>query len=408
MNFDFYYKNSGLLHGLRITRSGDVETVIYPEITNGFTGYTSINGVLYILDEVADTVYRWNEGSGEWVDLADSMAMPSGEYTGLYSFYNNPVVGTAEGLWYLALNSYQLSFIAPAAGPVMRTPVGYYQLVISSEDLNFKAIPFSNGDGANVAFEDMLVSSEDYSYSGYAYGETGAVSIFELKVVDDAESSDDDAEELESNLLVWTTEEGHQVIEAPRSTTNIKGCFTSYPQLFCVYETTDNYTVLFELKNGEFRADTILGSIASLAGVEIKSIKAIGSKRYGVISKQVGESVEYSSIVSDSLASRMITTDVYSLDSNMFAFFSLEAGVVNILGYEAGLVGFSKIKHSGPTEYQENTFDGADSYTFIASRDGEIEDEVKFVPKAEIAGNLSFGILFFMLILLAGRRSSFK
>lgn len=402
LEYQFFYKDSGALYRSSVSRTGEIDTKAYPPINNGFTDYITINGIPYILDETDNTILGWNEVEGVWVDLASVASLPSGQFTSLYTLYNKPVIGIDQGLWAIDVEeSVQVSTYPLSAGPLIYTPNNYFQILSVAGTLNFQSNRLSIDGTSTQALEDMHVNSAEYAFDSAAVGDTGTISVFEYIEGEVDLEVDILDEDKAPYLFVWTNDEQHMLIEKPFRTEGFKGCFTSYPRIFCAFTGIDKMVILFELKDGEFRADTIIGTYTSLFGMDIQSIKALGEKRYGLLSKESDDSIEFTAFVATSVAAWKLNSEVQGLDSHMFLSFSKELGVINGFGYEAGAASLSKITHRGPLEYSENTFSDADQYIFIQERDGEIE---KVFPVAEL-GSFSFMLLFSMLMLLSVRRS---
>ena len=253
-----------------------------------------------------------------------------------------------------------------------------------AEDSGF--ITLSSGSG------DLSNTIEDYELYEFSAGETGAISVYKYK--------DDVVRPVGVNefLYQWAGSDGTYFIEAPYRTSGFEGCFESLPQLFCVFRTTDDFVILFELEDGVFRADTKIGNSKTMKEAEIKFIKAYGDKRYGLVHVKKDTTNDYMAFMAEPLASYELTSSSCDIDEVLYA--SIAQGEIRLISCLGDQIDFNQIEYDNDAEYVQNTFNGADQYVYIESRDGEVVQEV---PRSEIAGQFSLAMISFLLMLLAFR-----
>jgi hypothetical protein len=383
------YKNDSKLMALWIGGLGNYGFNTYPEIQNEFSDYILKDDEPYILDETGNTIWRWNNELDYWVDLSGEVTLPSGKITHLIQLNGNSVVsiegGENTGLWHVGEEVYQISPYKLEKGFIAHTNTAYVQIIVDESDLNFKIYSM----GQDKPLLDTGLNSIDYKLLSSASSASGTVVLFE---------------DADANIVYfWVGEEDRKVIEVPNKSLGLKGCYTSYPQIFCAFTTVDEQVVLYELNKGEFRADTILGPISLYLNASLYNVKAIGDRRYFALWRDNGNTVRNQLAVATPIGVWSVldnTVDSEFFRFNMFR--SRELGIINWLNITSESISLTKVRHVGETGYVENAFEGSDIDIVLDGREAEEEDRV--FPVAEV-GSFSFMLLFSMLMLLSVRRS---
>jgi len=394
---------------------GDVQQVTYPKNVTSFDECFATNGRILCMNQgvFENSLYEWSEGRFKldvswphfWLDYEDA-----GEE--VYSVVD--IEAAAENRYVLYSSGQKLLLMDHSNGTPLKiseyTSLGNAietshleirggSMLWSIEDEDrMHAISFELAE--ETGFISLASNSEDlsnaidgYGLYGFVAGETGALSIH--KYIDEGNRS----EGIEEYLFRWSGNDGEYLIEAPYRTSDFKGCFESSPELFCVFKTTDDFVVLFELKDGVFRADTKIGNSLTMKTAEILFIKAYGDKRYGLINTNADSSNEYMAFMADPLASYQLTASDCNVGEGTYA--SNRHGEIRLISCLGDQIDFNNIEYDPDMEYVQNTFNGADMYVYLESRDGEQEN---VIPRSEIAGYFSLGILGFMLLLLSLRK----
>lgn len=421
---EFYYKNEALLNRLVVSSIGDVTFKQYPAIANGYASYLAAQntpnvvevdeegtgadasasleevefnlddgdsdiqwrgGTAFILDEIDDLVWKWDAELEYWQDLSEDIAMPSGEYNMIFSLYNTPILsienGENAGLWHLNLSDKKLSDIPLGEIAVEPTVNGYMQLFADEIDKNYKLYWLAT----DRPIVNLNIDSRTHEFIKTVSNEFGSLSIF--------------LDQTAENVLLWIDGSSKKQLDLPSEAEFLKGCYESYPKAFCLFHLEDNTDVLYEIVDGNFRADTKLyipnstGTINPIAS-EVYDIVSMGGKRYFTIIHPTLFGPVVSLYVADLDSSQFVAS--YKINDSSDHYFlekSAQSGVINWIGILKDEISITKITHSGEQDFVENNPSGVT----LDGRDGEVEE--KNTPRAEIAGHFSLGILSFMLLL---------
>lgn len=403
---DALYKSGQQLNKISLSQEGVVTTASYPQIENNFTDYIGINGVPFILDEVSDTVYSWDQELEYWQDLSVLLGLPEGEYTDILSINNNLVVSIDDaqnkGLWYIGAPSYQLtSTLFNEESRIIYSPNGYMQLYI--EDDGQYGVHWI---GLEKESDRLPVDIADYFYWGSGNSSSGTLSIFLGE---------------QGPYFLWSDADGHRQVLPPMETTRILACYSeSYPNLFCAFVTDNREIVLYEVENGQFREDTKLGLLKDFDESYITSVLAIGDKRYVSIATRYGDILtRYSlSVIGSEEPFLLADIDItYGSDNDIFRMFKSKKTSESdfyYVGITSSNIIVNKITHEGSAVFVENSPESDEpailprvDVDVSAEEIEEVEEEVeeeKEIPYKDFSGSFSFYILFVMLLTLSMRK----
>ena len=389
LSLEFLNKSGATLNKLTLSPAGHSEVYSYPAISNDFERFIQIDGIPFILDSVADIIYAWNGELSYWEDLSQRFEMPGGEYIDIINIRNNLVLSTEEGmsngLWHVAVTPYQLTDTLLSESKVIYTPFGSMQLHVNED--NQYAVHWI---GLDKPVDILPVSNFNARYLVSFISGSGTLSLF---------ASD-------HLTFLWSGVSGHIEILPPNNTTRLMGCYTSsYPHLFCAFETSDGEVVLFELKDGVFRADSRLGVIGDYIDRNITSVHAVGSKRFlaTVAWGSVSSRFTLSVVESDQVAEVTNFDVLFSNNEDVFYIFpSKNLTDFYWLGVTNDKIYVNKIKPNGSRYFIENT------YGHESSRNGTAIglDDKNASASTGKGGALNLNFLFFFLLFFFARKRS--
>jgi len=366
-----------LLNKTIVNKNGSITDFIFPAIDNGFTGYVNILETPYILDSVADTIWRWDDALEYWVDLNESLTLPLGEYSDITNINGNLVLstdnGAESGLWHIGLTSYQLTNVELQGDEgLVFTSQGIMQLHLNGN--NQYELNQLGGSQTTVL---QQVDSDKYVYWKSVYGETGALLLFMSEA---------------GPQYIWGDDDGFNTINTPDEIIGVLGCYSSYPEVFCALLTDENEVVLYEVKNGEFRADTVIGQRSDFESAQIISVLASGKKRFLSIRFSKGYGVRHHlKLFGTDNVDFGVTLDSLNTRDLHYLFKSKESGVIYWMGILSDAIIVNKFKSSGELEFLENS---------ISSREGVGQEQDESTSDSDLIGSINTLFLIAMMLIM--------
>ncbi len=339
LDLSILYKSDNLNQYI-ISEYGSKEEIAYPLIENDFTAYTALNGIPYILDETNNTIWQWSVDY--WKDLNDMISLPESNFGALATSGDQLLLsGEGEdntGLWEVGLTVNKVSDVAwPSESALHSIKGGVIQT--HKNDSNQYILHWLNDAHDDLVSEiDATVYPNVYSYPS----ETGVI----LSFYGDA-----------GFQLVWIASSGSEIesLTLPESWRLFKGCFTSYPRVFCAMSMDEVSVSLYEVTNGEFILDSKLNSDSELLNGNITNIYAAGSQRWVSVKTSNENSNTFTLYRADENGiEAVIGGETESLDDYYYIYQSQKDGVFYWVGNEMGSTNIFKASLSGDLTFKRN------------------------------------------------------
>ncbi len=254
---------SSHLNKITISLDGSSEEVAYPAINNEFNHYGLIEGVPYILDQLNNTLWKWDVDY--WKDLGAGVDLPNGEFNGLYSWGNQTYISTEDsidgGVWKIGLDLQQVSTIPFSPGVrLFQTINGLLQV-------------YGNDDGEYIFNwfdqykEDLIVDVNPLEFPSVTAMSSSSGTYFSFRNSD-------------SFRPYWLSADSasFELLQFPLDTTYFSGCYSSFPRVFCILGNLESGLSMYELVDGEFVLDSYLGE--QLKNTSIGAVHAVGENRF--------------------------------------------------------------------------------------------------------------------------------
>ncbi|MEH6346932.1 MAG: hypothetical protein V7785_17695 [Bermanella sp.] len=337
---EILYKDN-TLNVIELNVDGSQDIGIYPEIPNDFESYGLLNGVPYILDIEADTIWQWD--TDYWRDLAATQTLPAGEYQSVLSYGSNYLLSTEDeiegGLWQVGLTNQQLSNVTwPSNSSLIGTPIGLLQFYKgSANEVVGHWLESNAGDftlGLNI---------DDYPFVRGTATDGGIMLAFY------------GAEPLKLFWLPTNPSANNSIseIEIPFNWRSFNWCHSAYPKAFCVMDVQDVGYALYEVIDGEFVLDSILNE--AFSGKSINGIYAIGEHRFiSAYYNGVGDDRSYLYAVNGTGVEMIMSVERSSTDDPYYLLPSRDEGIFYWIGKELGRTQLYKGYASGDFIFKRN------------------------------------------------------
>lgn len=381
------YKNNSL-NIIKLNTNGSQDIGIYPEISNDIESYGLLNGVPYILDIEADTIWQWD--TDYWRDLAATQTLPAGEYQSVLPYGNNYLLSTEHdtdgGLWQVGLTNQQLSGVTwPSDSSLIGTSIGFLQ--IYDGGLNELVAHWLGGNKS-----DFTVSLDRGVYP-FVYGTaTGSGTILTFYGNN-------------SVSLFWlstgsSTELEMFGIELPKNLRSFNWCHGAYPRAFCVMDVQDVGYALYEVIDGEFVLDSILNE--AFSGKSINGVYAIGEHRFiSAFYNGVGDDRSYLYAVNGDGVEAIMNVERSSTDDPYYLLPSRDEGIFYWVGKELGNTQLYKGYVSGDFIFKRNV----DASQQV---DNPVEENNDSSEGSGGGGSMPTYLLVMLLMLLIPRVRSYR
>ena len=337
---EILYKDN-TLNVIELNVDGSQNVGIYPEIPNDIESYGLLNGVPYILDIEADTIWQWD--TDYWKDLAATQSLPAGEYQSVLSYGSNYLLSTEDetdgGLWQVGLTNQQLSNVTwPSNSSLMWTSIGLLQFYKGSSNevvghwLESNAVDFTLG-----------LNVDDYPFVHGTATDGGIMLAFYGE---------------EPLKLFWlptnpSANNSISEIEISFNWRSFNWCHSDYPKVFCVMDVQNLGYALYELVDGEFVLDSILNE--AFSGKSINGIYAVGEHRFiSAYYNGVGDDRSYLYAVNGSGVETIMSVERSSTDEPYYFLPSRDEGVFYWVGKELGSTQLYKGYVSGDFIFKRN------------------------------------------------------
>ncbi len=337
---EILYKDN-TLNVIELNVDGSQNVGIYPEIPNDIESYGLLNGVPYILDIEADTIWQWD--TDYWKDLAATQSLPAGEYQSVLSYGSNYLLSTEDetdgGLWQVGLTNQRLSSVTwPSDSSLIGTSIGFLQFYDGG--LNELVAHWLGGNKS-----DFTVSLDRGLYPS-VYGiaaDSGTILTFYGN---------------NSVSLTWlssdsSTELNMFAMELPENLRSFNWCYSAYPKAFCVMDVQDVGYALYEVVDGAFVLDSILNE--AFSGKSINGIYAVGEHRFiSAYYNGVGGDRSYLYAVNAAGVEMIMSIERSSTDDPYYFLPSRDEGVFYWVGKELGATQLYKGYASGDFIFKRN------------------------------------------------------
>ena len=337
---EILYKDN-TLNVIELNVDGSQDVGIYPEIPNDIESYGLLNGIPYILDVEADTIWQWD--TDYWRDLAATQSLPAGEYQSVLSYGSNYLLSTEDetdgGLWQVGLTNQQLSTVTwPNDSSMIWTSAGFLQFYDGG--LNELVAHWLGGNKS-----DFTVSLDKDLYP-FVYGtatDSGTILTFYGN---------------NSVNLTWLSTGSSAELEVfemvlPKNLRSFNWCYGAYPKAFCVMNMQDVGYALYEVVEGEFVLDSILNE--AFSGKSINGIYAIGEHRFiSAYYNGVGGDRSYLYAVNGTGVETIMSVERSSTDDPYYILPSRDEGVFYWVGKELGSTQLYKGYASGDFIFKRN------------------------------------------------------